>query len=765
MSLSNTEHQSVNDMRKYLFTIFLCLLAIERMDASGANKIKMEIDWPAFMQKQDLIWETLPQYWYESAYMGNGMLGLMIYKEPDQNYIRFETGNCMVHDHRPGNGLFNNPRLSTGHFALYPEGEILDGTMRLDLWNAETSARITTTKGSIELHAFVYADDMVMLVSTHTSDGEKNFRWEWIPAPSESPRFVFAKKEGNWIQLPEHYATNPAPEVKPGMSVQRLQAGGETVVAWKETSARKNERTYWITLTHSYPEATAEKEAEQNLNSALVAGYKTLQKKHRAWWNNYYPKSFVTLPDGEKENFYWIQMYKLASATRGDRALIDNTGPWLTITPWPNAWWNLNVQLTYWPLNASNHLDLAASLENAIYNNIENLKKNVPKPYRQDALAIGRSSNLQCESGIIGIPGVDKAAEVGLLPWACHNLWLIYRHKMDDTLLRGKLFPVLKQAINYYLHFVYKGEDGKFHLPATYSPEYGSAEDCNFDLALLCWGCRTLLDITGRLNINDPLIPRWKETLAELTSFPVEQGNGLMIGKDVPYAFSHRHYSHLLAAYPLYLINRESAEEYKLIEKSLYYWQSKAGAHRGYSSTGASSIAAALGKGNEALDYLNKLFDTYLSVNTLYRESGPVIETPLSAAQSIHDMLLQSWGGKLRIFPAVPDLWKDLAYKDLRAEGAFLITACRANGQTEFISIKSLAGEPCVLVTDIHQPVFSGKRNFNVRVLPDRSYQIDLKKSEEVIIYPQDKKPGCVIHPMRNNKINCFGKKIGESVE
>lgn len=31
------------------------------------------------MQKQDLIWETLPEYWYESAYMGNGMLGLMIF--------------------------------------------------------------------------------------------------------------------------------------------------------------------------------------------------------------------------------------------------------------------------------------------------------------------------------------------------------------------------------------------------------------------------------------------------------------------------------------------------------------------------------------------------------------------------------------------------------------------------------------------------------------------------------------------------------------
>lgn len=76
-------------------------------------------------------------------------------------------------------------------------------------------------------------------------------------------------------------------------------------------------------------------------------------------------------------------MYKLGSATRGDRALIDNCGPWLAVTPWPNAWWNLNVQLTYWALNASNHLDLAASLENALYNHTDNLKRIYPPLIRK----------------------------------------------------------------------------------------------------------------------------------------------------------------------------------------------------------------------------------------------------------------------------------------------------------------------------------------------------------------------------------------------
>ncbi|WP_455674394.1 glycosyl hydrolase family 95 catalytic domain-containing protein [Phocaeicola sp.] len=749
-------------MKKHFYLLLLlCLCTWGKPATAGAsNPVKEHIDWPGFMQKQDLVWEVLPEYWYESSYMGNGKLGLMIYKEPKQNYIRFETGNCDVHDHRPGGGLFNVPRLLTGHFALYPEGEITGGTMRLDLWNAETTAQITTTKGTIDIHAFVHANDMLILVNTTASKGEENFRWEWVPASADSPRWLYAKANPTWGgTMPKTYDSNPAPEVKPGMSIQKLPAGGETAVAWQETSSKPNEHTYWISLVHSYPELTAEQESRQILEQTRAAGYKKLQKTHRAWWNAFYPASFLTLPDGVKENFYWTQLYKLASATRADRALIDNTGPWLTLTPWPNAWMNLNVQLTYWALNTSNHLDLAASLENAFYNHTENLRNNLQEPYRKDALGIGRSSNGECVTDIVGVPGVSETAEVGMLPWICHNLWLIYRHKMDDELLKDKLFPLLKGSINYYMYFLRKEADGKLHLPRTYSPEYGSAEDCNFDLSLLRWGCQTLLEICERLKIDDPLIPRWQSTLAELTPYPVDAADGLLIGRDVPYTFSHRHYSHLLAIYPLYLINNEQPGSRELIENSLRHWQSKEGALLGYSLTGASSISSALGKGNDALSYLEKLFGRFLSVNTLYKEAGPVIETPLSGAQSIHDMLLQSWGGKLRIFPAVPDAWQDIAYRDWRAEGAFLIAAGRKGGKTEFVTVKSLAGEPCVIVTDIPSPVFKGDREYKVTTLQDNTYQIDLKKGEEVVIYATGTKPKFEIRPVVNKEINCFGKK------
>lgn len=45
---------------------------------------------------------------------------------------------------------------------------------------------------------------------------------------------------------------------------------------------------------------------------------------------------------------------------------------------------------------------------------------------------------------------------------------------MDRSVLRDTLFPLLRKAVNYYLHFLTPGADGKLHLPATFSPSTAS---------------------------------------------------------------------------------------------------------------------------------------------------------------------------------------------------------------------------------------------------------------------------------------------------
>lgn len=717
-----------------------------------------QIDWKNFMSQQDMIWTRLPKTWYEAPFMGNGSMGTYICKEPGKNAIRVDIGNSMVHDHRTDDkSIYGRCRLLIGYFLLQPAGEIQSGNMRLGLWNAETTGCIRTTKGEIKLKACVTSENPYIIVEAEATEGEKDFIWKFYPENTDSPRQLNAIRIKSKNHFKKDYISNPASQLSTRNGVnycwQPLLAGGGTATAWKEIR-KDNKSVLIISNAYSFPETNAVRKVETALANLQENDLPALLKAHREWWHSYYPQSFVSLPDKKKENFYWAQMYKLASATRIGGGLLDNSGPWQVLTPWPNAWWNLNVQLSYWSVYASNRLELGMPLVNAIGSNLKNLISNLPEAYRKDAAALPVATDFSLAGEMVNVPGTEKKAQVGNLPWICHNIWLQYRFSMDETILRDVLFPTLRRAINFYLPFLKEDEQGKLHLKRTFSPEYGTAEDCNYDIALLRWGCNTLLEATRILSVDDELIPRWKEVTEKLTDYPQDK-NGMMIGKDVPFSRSHRHYSHLLMFYPLYLLNAEQSGSKELMEKSVEHWHSLPGNILGYTYTGASSLYAAFGEGDKALEKLNGLFARTLRPNTMYMESGPVIETPLSGAQCIHDMLLQSWGGKIRVFPAVPSQWRDVQFEDLRTEGAFLVSAGRKDGKTTCIRIKSLAGEPCILRTDMVKPIVK-LGHATLTPTGKGEYSLDLKKGETVVLTTEG---GAIpiISPVDGQGRNFFG--------
>jgi len=55
-------------------------------------------------------------------------------------------------------------------------------------------------------------------------------------------------------------------------------------------------------------------------------------------------------------------------------------------------------------------------------------------------------------------------------------------------------------------------------------------------------------------------------------------------------------------------------------------------------------------------------------------------------------MLLQSHKDFIEVFPAIPKEWKNVSFKTLRAEGAFLISAKKENGVAIEVKIKAEAG-------------------------------------------------------------------------
>ena len=55
-------------------------------------------------------------------------------------------------------------------------------------------------------------------------------------------------------------------------------------------------------------------------------------------------------------------------------------------------------------------------------------------------------------------------------------------------------------------------------------------------------------------------------------------------------------------------------------------------------------------------------------------------------------MLLQSHTGVIRVFPALPENWKNASFHNMRAVGAFLVSADYKNGKVYKINIHSEKG-------------------------------------------------------------------------
>ena len=127
-----------------------------------------------------------------------------------------------------------------------------------------------------------------------------------------------------------------------------------------------------------------------------------------------------------------------------------------------------------------------------------------------------------------------------------------------------------------------------------------------------------------------------------------------------------------------------------------------------------------------------------------------MIECSIVLNRSLQDMLLQSWGDKIHVFPAIPAAWKDAVFHDLRAEGAFLVSANRKDGTTEWVRIKSLAGEPCRV-----QAAFSSepKLQVNGKFVPFKPavngvYELPLVKGDEALLLTGGQPTPVVIKPV-----------------
>ncbi|MFE0379397.1 glycoside hydrolase family 95-like protein [Streptomyces inhibens] len=654
-------------------------------------------------------WRTLPTGWQQAPFLADGRLGCQIYAGTTPHTLKVMVSHTEVQDQRgrwrAGIGY---SRLPVGYFTFTLAGAVTGIDWTLDLWDAELRGTVTTTRGSVRLSALVHTTRSALLISTRPSPGEADAAWSftWLTAAT-------TRTSGK----PADYTPNPAPRTgttgAPDAThfvEQPLLAGGGWTTAWRERRAG-TARLLAAHLVYRSPgdPARTTQEAVRAVAGTLAADPDRLVAGHRAWWHTYHRRSLLSVPDKRLQSFFLGQLYKLGSATRADGPALSEWGPWFPEVGnnWTALWWNLNVQIASTAYLGTNHLELD-SVTGAFRRFKENLPLSVPPAYRDGrTYALGHPSDWHLRPGewTVGVPGSDRISDnFGNLTWGLHNVWLAHRHTMDRAVLRDVLLPLLAGALNFYDHFLYEGSDGHLHLPTTRSPEYADAADCSYDLALIRWAARTLLDAARTLRIEDPRAPRWHEIATRLVPYAQDPADGVMIGAGVPLAESHRHHSHLLWLYPLREKVWDRPADRELMRKSFAHWAGMQSAWRGYSYPVSSSMSSVMGEPERALDLLtfftgrNTVADCQLTENTMYREGKNfALESPLAAVQSMLDMVLQSHGGVLKVFPSVSRRWPDVSFATLRAQGAFLVDADRSAGRTRWIRVHSEAGTPLVL--------------------------------------------------------------------
>jgi hypothetical protein len=254
---------------------------------------------------------------------------------------------------------------------------------------------------------------------------------------------------------------------------------------------------------------------------------------------------------------------------------------------------------------------------------------------------------------------------------------------------------------------------GKRKLPMSSSPEINDnslsawfPRNTNYDLALMKFTFRSASELAGELGLKDQAA-HWKKVLSEFGDFALTENDELMFAPGMPYNQSHRHFSNMMAIHPLGLIKWEDGDSARaIIAHSIALLDSLGpSAWCGYSYSWLANLKARAKDGEGAARALEIFARAFCSPNSFHLNGDQTklgysgftyrpftLEGNFAFAAGLQEMLLQSYAGFIEIAPAVPKKWNDLSFQNLRAEGAFLVSAEKKDGHFGMVSVVAEKG-------------------------------------------------------------------------
>ena len=710
--------------------------------AASAPAITLNVPQP----KHGLHFTNAVRVWDEALPLGNGILGALVWGDGQPLKIsldrtdlwdlspvpEFQAANynyaTMRQWHEQGRHAdlvrvyeapYNRPaptKIPAGRIELTLPGKarFLDTSLTL----ADAMAEMRFTNGP-RARLFLHAEQPVGMI-----------QFKSAPPHGITPKLLAPPFGGNIINAARGgigagdlaQLGYPAPVRSSGHNWQAFTqqgAQGFHFAAYLEWRERDGEWQAAWSVASSFEGAEPLQLARHRVEAALSKGFDVLARSHVDWWQSYWSKSSVTLPNAVVERQWFLEQYKFGAASRRGAPPITLQGPWTAddgqLPPWKGDYHHdLNTQLSYWPCYSGNHLEEGLSYLDWLWATRSNCVAWTKRFFNLPGLNVPMTSDLN-NSQIGGWRQDTHSATTAA--WLAQHFFWHWKFSADRAFLRDRAWPYLREA-SVFIEAVTAQKDakGRRTLPLSSSPEIHDnrpqawfKEITNYDLALMRWLLGATAELADEMKLADEA-QRWRRTLAELPDFAYAEDGRLLVAPGEPLKESHRHFSHLMAIHPLGLVNvADGSGARRTVEASLRDLDRLGSdAWCGYSFAWLASLAARAhdgAKAERALEVFSTAFTLRNSFHCNGDQSGKgyskfryrpfTLEGNFAAAAGVQEMLLQSHRGRIEGFPAVPGSWRDAAFTTLRAHGAFLVSAERRDGVTRRVEVQSEKGGPC----------------------------------------------------------------------
>jgi len=486
------------------------------------------------------------------------------------------------------------------------------------------------------------------------------------------------------------------------VNVESRTVGGATEIA--------------VSITTSLDGARPLALARSRTRSALARGFSGLLSPHAAWWTRFWSASSVQLPDESAQLHYNLVQYFYGAASRRGAPPMPLQGVWTAdagdLPPWKGDYhFDLNVQLSYWAYLQAGRFDEGRSYLDFMWRLVPTHREFARRFFATKGIVV---------PGVMALDGQPLAGwgQYSLSPvqgaWVAQAFHLHWRYTMDRGFLATRAYPYCRMVAEGLEGLLKTGDRGTLVLPLSSSPEIHDntlqawmAPLTNYDLALIRGLFGWLAEMARAQGMTSDE-RRWSGLLAKMDPLAVDPaGEGLLVTRTEALVESHRHHSHVMAIHPLGLLTVEGGEgDRGTVLASLDRMQ-RLGTRNwvGYSFSWAACLEARAGRADAALRYLRAYLGAFILRNGFHANGDQTksglshftyrpftLEGNFAAAQAVHEMLLQSWGGILRVFPAVPASWADVSFRDMRAEGGFVVSAWRRGGTTSEVSVGAAPG-------------------------------------------------------------------------